>query len=429
MKLLCTQLCALVCSLLATAQSDLPKDVLQLAQLKRVVKARLAALPNYTCLETIQRSQRRNAEQPFRLLDTVRVEVAVINDRELYSWPGANAFEDQSIADMIGTGMSSSGSFKSEISNVLVNNISNITSHGYEDLRGRRALRWDYGIPYNVSDWTLRIAGRRGKVSETGSFWADAETLELLRLENSAKDIPPDLPITAVNDSLDYSLMRVGSRDLLLPQTAESLITKWDGQQSRNVIEFSHCREFAAEARLTTDDEPASLDKPAAPVAEVSIPAALQLSIRLANPVDSRVAKVGDPLTAEILSPVEYKHKLIVPKGAILRGRIRQLERHSSPRAHCIVGLEFTDIEFPGHHASFYGEMTGVAPGAGVSLTLSTAKAETRGIGMGGTLTTSRTETYVPVPIPGVSTFIMEGPSFLLPAGLLMDWRTVKLEK
>jgi len=427
-KVLCGQLCALACSVLASAQSDLPNDVLQLAQLKRNVKASLAALPNYTCLETIQRSRSRDAHHPFRLLDIVRVEVAVINNRELYSWPGANEFEDRDIADMIGTGMSSSGSFISEISNVLVNNVSTITWRGNEELGGRRATRWDYSIPYNLSDWTLRFAGRRGKVSEAGSFWADAQTLELLRLETNANDIPPDLPIAAVNDSLDYSPMRVGSRDLLLPQTAESLLTKWDGQQSRNVIEFSHCREFAAEARLTTD-EPAVIEKTVSPVTEISIPAGLVFSARLANPVDSRGAKIGDALTAEIVSPVEYKHKLIVPKGAILRGRIRQLERHSTPRPHYIVGLEFTDIEFPGHHARFFGEMTGVTPGTGVSLSLSTSKAATRDIGMGGSLTTARTETYLPVPIPGVSNFFLEGSSFRLPEGLLMDWRSVKLAK
>lgn len=411
------------------AQSDLPQNVLQLAQLKREVKSRLAALPNYTCVETIQRSRRRNAQEPFRLLDTVRIEVAVISNRELYSWPGANEFEDRDLGDMIGAGMISSGSFTSAISNVLLNNIATITWHGNEDLRGRRAVRWDYRIPYNLSDWTLRIEGRQGNVSETGSFWADAETLELLRLEINAKDIPPDLPITAANDSFDYSPMRVGSRDLLLPQTAENLVTHWNGKQSRNLIEFSHCREFAAEARLSFD-APKTMEKPLAPVAEVSLPAGLRFSIRLAKPVDSQVAKVGDPLAAEMVSSVEYKHNLVVPKGAMLRGRIRRLERYSTPRPHWVVGLEFTDIEFPGHHARFFGEMTGVAPGAGLSLTLSASQTETRDdIGLGGSVTSSRTVAYLPVQIPGVSTFFMEGSSFRLPEGLLMDWRSIALRK
>jgi len=403
--------------------------VLQLARLKRDVKSSLAALPNYTCVETIQRSQRSGAQKPFRFLDTVRVEVAVVNNRELYSWPGANEFEDRDIGDMIGTGMSSSGSFISEISNALINNISTITWRGNEDLRGRRAVLWDYSIPYNLSDWILRIAGRQGKVSETGSFWADAQTLELLRLEINAGDIPPDLPITAASDSLDYSPMRVGSRDLLLPQTAESLLTEWNGKQSRNLIEFSHCREFAAEARLTTGEPSATIEKTAPPVTEVSIPAGLRFSVRLTKPVDSQVAKVGDPLDAEIVSSVEYKHKLIVPKGAILRGRIRRLERFSTPRPNYVVGLEFTDVEFPGHHARFFGEMLSVVPTAGLSLTVSTSKTETRDLGPVGSLASSRTETYLAVPIPGIGTFFMEGSNFRLPEGLLMDWRSVKLAK
>jgi hypothetical protein len=97
------QLCLLACCLcsLSEAQSDLPKNVLQLAQLKRRIKAAVGALPNYACLETIERSQRKNAKQPFRHIDTVHVEVAVVGDRELYSWPGANKFEDRDITEMI----------------------------------------------------------------------------------------------------------------------------------------------------------------------------------------------------------------------------------------------------------------------------------------------------------------------------------------
>ncbi len=89
--------------------------------------------------------------------------------------------------------------------------------------------------------------------------------------------------------------------------------------------------------------------------------------------------------------------------------------------------LEFTDIEFPGHHARFIGEMLGIQPVEGLSLVSSSSKVETRDAGMTGTLTMTRVETEIPMPVPGVSTFFMEGPHFRLAKGVAMTWRTSQL--
>jgi len=254
--------CALVCCVSLSAQSELPKHVLQLAQLKRNVQAALKTLPNYSCLETIERSIRKNAQQPFRHIDMVHVEVAVTGDRELYSWPGANKFEDRDITDMINSGTVSNGEFALALRSVIVNNVSIVTWHSYEEQFGRfnelyaakrRTIRWDYRIPYNLSGWILRYGGRQGRVSEAGSFWADAESLDVLRLETNADEIPPDLPLTAVKNTLEYARVRFGSQDLLIPQSAELTVTELTGQQRRNVIEFSHCREFGARTIVSFD--------------------------------------------------------------------------------------------------------------------------------------------------------------------------------
>jgi len=45
----------------ARAQSEFPPRVLQPAKLKRTIKARLARLPNYACLETIEPIRHKNA--------------------------------------------------------------------------------------------------------------------------------------------------------------------------------------------------------------------------------------------------------------------------------------------------------------------------------------------------------------------------------
>ena len=221
-------------------QSELPPRVLQLAELKRTIKTRLERLPNYTCLETIERSRRKNERQAFYYLDTVRIEVAAMKNREIYAWPGDKEFGDRDVTEIVGAGTMASGSFAQEIRSIFVNNASTIVWHGEEQRAGRRTLRWDYRIPYNLSGGIVSTGSASGRVSSTGSFWVDAETLDLLRIETNAADIPPDVPITVVKNTLDYARVRVGSADLLLPQSAELLLIMETDEENRNRIEFSH---------------------------------------------------------------------------------------------------------------------------------------------------------------------------------------------
>ncbi len=418
---------SLIFAIALSAQSELPKDVIQLSQIRREIGKSLETLDNYTCVETIDREERKNGRQRFQHIDTVNVEVAVVKDSELYSWPGTDKFQDRDVADMVGAGLMSTGSFRSAIKSVFINNVSIIKWHGEEEILGRRALLWDYTIPYNLSRWDVKIEGRGGRVSETGSFWADAGTLGLLRLETIAHDIPPDLHVTTIQETVDYSRMHVRSQDLLLPQSVETSATKLNGVESRNRIEFSHCREFSGAAELSFN-KPASIDTQASAVTELQIPAGLEVSVRMAQAIDSKTAAVGDSIQAIIDAPVRSHGADLIPKGALLLGRIRRLERQLAPRPYYLVGLEFTDIEFPGHHARFIGEMLGMVPVPGLALGVGTYNMDRNTAGVAGTLISRHSETEVPFKIPGVSTFFMEGRGFRIPEGMQMSWVTTKLK-
>ena len=132
MKRFVVELCVLAYGWPASTQPELPPRVLQRAELKRNIKTRMARLPNYTCLETIERSRRKNERQAFRYLDTVRLEVATMKNREPYAWPGAKEFGDRNITEIIGAGTIASGSFADEIRSVFVNHASTIVWRGEE---------------------------------------------------------------------------------------------------------------------------------------------------------------------------------------------------------------------------------------------------------------------------------------------------------
>src|SRR5258708_4923052 len=80
--LLCT-------SAVLPAQSELP-------QIKKQMQQHLSRLANLTCLETIQRSTvSRNGRTQTN--DTLRLEVAFVDGKELYSRLGAGKFDDRAL--------------------------------------------------------------------------------------------------------------------------------------------------------------------------------------------------------------------------------------------------------------------------------------------------------------------------------------------
>jgi hypothetical protein len=54
----------------------------------------LARLPNYTCVQTIERSHRAARKKIFERQDLMRLEVALVGGQERFAWPGAKRIEE-----------------------------------------------------------------------------------------------------------------------------------------------------------------------------------------------------------------------------------------------------------------------------------------------------------------------------------------------
>src|SRR5438477_7570441 len=92
----------LACTI-AVAQTDFDR-VLQLARTRQKMAQSLTHLPDFTCVATTQRSVQKAGHGDFKVLDTLRFEVAYSDGAELWSWPGASKFEDRPIAAMVRSG-------------------------------------------------------------------------------------------------------------------------------------------------------------------------------------------------------------------------------------------------------------------------------------------------------------------------------------
>src|ERR1700730_3480744 len=82
---------------LAQAQTD------NLAKIKAAVGENLSRLPNYTCTESIEQSERLLSEGKPKILlfEKTRLEVAFVEGKELFGWPGAAKIDQPDVARMI----------------------------------------------------------------------------------------------------------------------------------------------------------------------------------------------------------------------------------------------------------------------------------------------------------------------------------------
>jgi hypothetical protein len=91
---------------LAGFPQDLSPEVLMLARVKSHAREELARIPNYTCVEVLQRFHKTSGpKSTMKPLDTMQLEVAQIGGREMYSWLGDRNFKEDDPAAFIGSGM------------------------------------------------------------------------------------------------------------------------------------------------------------------------------------------------------------------------------------------------------------------------------------------------------------------------------------
>lgn len=406
------------------AQPELPPGVLVLSKVKRTMKAALENVPNYTCIENIEREQLAPKARAFKLLDTVRLEVAELGERELYSWPGASKFEERSLTDFTSVGMAGSGIFALHARTVFMSNAASFEYRGEEQFQGHPAYRYDFRVPYMFSGYTISANGHSAKVAERGSFWVDRNLLDLSRIEVLAEDIPPDLGIAEAVTRIDYGRVSIGGAEALLPQSAELLVKHFDGAASRNRIEFTHCRQYGSESVITFSEPPQGGAVAPPPPQEINLPPGLIVPVVLDAPLDSDKIFVGQLVRGHVRDEVLVNARPVVPAGAAVKGRVRRLEKYNDPSPYFVVGLEFTEVEFPGGRARLFAELQQIQNVSGLERHLQYSKVRSTDTIDRGRTTSESTETIWTRDLPGVGTFFMKGARFELPKGMWMLWKT-----
>lgn len=329
-------------------QEVVAPDALLLSEIKAKVTESLAHLPNFTCAQTIERSVRR--ARVFHKLDTVRLEVAMIGGREVYGWPGANRISESELSSLV-SGTIGTGDFGALERGIFSNGSTEYKFFGDADWNGRQTIRFDYAVPLPASGYRLRVQQNEAVVGFHGSFWADPDSLNILRIDVTAENIPSTLGLQATSKSLEYAAAKFGDTEFVLPASAQLDLTDVHGLQSRNRAMFHNCHQFLGTSKLSFTDKPdiATTGPTEAPKIEaIELPAKFNVELSLLTPIDSEGAAVGDEVQAKLEHDLKNGHTVLAPKGAVLTGRIMTLHR-AGALFHLVIRPHAIDYE--NHHA------------------------------------------------------------------------------
>lgn len=284
---------------------------------------------------------------PLDVADAVALEVAVVEGRELYAFPDSPRFESISLAELVGHGTIATGAFAGHAQRILVDRVGTIDYVGEDALDGQRVRRYDYAVAQADSRYSVTNLGLSTNVPYHGSFWAATENDELLRLTVLVDALPGDVGVDRVATQIDYKTVKMGSRQLLLPQRSQLTMLLSTGVESISETQFADCRSFVGSSTLSFDDSTTRFYVEKTEVIEnLKVPPGVLLPIRLTTGIDSKSSRIGDRVEAELTDDVHFGADSVLPKDALLRGRLRRLDNYEGGDSYHAVGIEFQELLF-----------------------------------------------------------------------------------
>jgi hypothetical protein len=362
--------CSVAVLLCATARTaDSPAQVL-FNRVRENVRAALERVPRYTCVQTITRTQHRpqyggrpnscsaliaaraQLTSPGLLVwhDRLRLDVAVGDKSEMFSYAGARSFETTSLADLALSGSTGSGSFSSFLTSVFGPDAQGFRYIGEKDISLGRLAAYTYTVPLEKSHYSYSThAGAAGQIVPfSGSFYAVPVTAELKRLIVEATQFPSG-DVCRVTDTMDYHKVTIGSGEFLLPEVSTMEVLYRAGDEDLNETRYSGCHEFTGESTIRYDDvdEPGSTAN--ATRAELkALPPKTRIRVKVDPPLNSDTAAAGDPITAVVEHEVKSKGQILVRATDRVHGRLLRFEQHMTGQPRWVVAIRFDTIERDG---------------------------------------------------------------------------------
>ncbi len=344
-----------------------PGEVLERARAN--LQSMTRRLAKYACLETVDRiyyepppepseplsckviqaaRNRRAAPLTIDATDRLRLEVTVSEGHEIHAWPGATRFDTRDVDEIIHEGPIGTGTFGTHLIGVFDNPAVDFHYVTEKTDGDRKVLEYRYHVSAEASRYRVKTGATWQTMPYDGTFWLDSESLDLRRFTVEAASLPPGSSMCQLDATMDYQRVRIGDGDMLLPREGQLGIVMDNAEETSNLTTFSDCREYQAESALRFDSSADVEGAAAKPVVRepLALPIGLPIELALEAPIDTGKAAAGDLISAKVMKPVRRSGSgdVVIPAGAIVRGRITRMEHHMLPRPYFLVAISYNRL-------------------------------------------------------------------------------------
>jgi len=195
-----------------------PFETLERARDKML--SQIPTRPRYTCVETIDRSyfsrrsllaspatcerlsaDRKQGRAKLRLdaTDRLRVEVAVTQGTEIFSWTRPASFS-YSLEQILQFGPTGTGAFAAHLLDIFSN--PSVRFRTMEE--GGENLAYAFRVPIEASHLLIKAGAQWRPSGYSGSFTIDPRSLEMRRFTMQSDELPPETSLCEVSTTNEY---------------------------------------------------------------------------------------------------------------------------------------------------------------------------------------------------------------------------------
>jgi hypothetical protein len=81
---------------------------------------------------------------------------------------------------------------------------------------------------------------------------------------------------------------------------------------------------------------------------EISLPEGTGIKLQLNNNLSTKLNSEGDSFTADVIAPLYFSDRLVIPKGSTVTGSVSRVVRPGRLKGKAVMNLLFTSIRIPG---------------------------------------------------------------------------------
>lgn len=352
-----------------------PSDLLERARTKLI--SDVSRQSRYTCVQNITRqiyqshSKKRagcanigadkERARDVRLVSTdqLQLDVAIAENREIHSWPGAFRFAEDEIRDSVASGGPfGSGDFAAFIAGIFGGSarVKHIKSRMVSE---HPVLEYAFEVPQVMSNYAISDSGRSFTTAYDGSFLLD-QNGDLTQLTVRTAELPDVSNACHATSEIWYQRIDIRGQGVLIPRETKLDTIFRDGTQTDSTTSYSNCHEYTARSVMRFDIPDAASEKPRLQSVDSkeegsgTLPDGLIFQCRIETVLNSDT-QPGGVIHATLTTPlVAVTGEILAPLGAHIQGRLLRLAQYTNPHVYFEADVRLDTIEVNGNELPLY---------------------------------------------------------------------------